>query len=221
MQDLTAPGWIKNITVHCGSRNGNSPIFAETAKEMGHLIGSNGFGLVYGGGKSGLMGHVSESARNAGAKVTGITLQKFSTSQGVGTSDLVVPDIKVRMMTMTKLSEVAIALPGGLGTSEEIFEWLSFHDVSNLDDDVHLLKPMILLNLDSYFDGLIMQLERMHKEGLVRDDAFNKLYFVVRSPGEAMDLILGLNSRTALTSQNLNSKHAEATRDFLVHREDA
>jgi uncharacterized protein (TIGR00730 family) len=219
MEDLTAPGWVKNITVHCGSRNGNSPIFAEIAIRMGHLIGSNGFGLVYGGGKSGLMGHISESARKSGARVRGVTLEKFSTSQGVNTEDLVVPDIKIRMMTMTKLSEVAIALPGGLGTSEEIFEWLSFHDVSNLDGDIHLLKPMILLNLDGYFDGMIMQLERMHKEGLVRDDAFNKLYFVVRSPDEAMDLILGLNSRSALTSKNLNSKHAEATRDFIVQHE--
>jgi uncharacterized protein (TIGR00730 family) len=213
------PGWIKNITVHCGSRSGNSPIFAETATEMGRLIGVYGFGLVYGGGKSGLMGYVSESARKAGAPIKGVTLEKFSTSQGVNTEDVVVPDIKIRMMTMTRLSEVAVAMPGGLGTSEEIFEWLSFHDVSNLDDDVHLLKPMVLLNLDGYFNGLIMQLERMHKEGLVRDDALNKLYFVVGSPKEAMDLILGLNSRTALTSENLNSKHAEATRDFLVNKD--
>lgn len=210
------PGWVKNITVHCGSRSGNSPIFAEIATQMGTLIGENGFGLVYGGGKSGLMGYVSEAAREAGAEIQGVTLEKFSTSQGVNTEDVVVPDIKIRMQTMTKKSEVAIAMPGGLGTSEEVFEWLSFHDVSNLDDDVHLLKPMILLNLDGYFDGLIMQFERMHKEGLVRDDAFNKLYFVVGSPKEAMDLIVGLNGRTALTSESLNSKHAEATRDFLV-----
>ena len=219
MTDDINPGWVKNITVHCGSRSGNSPVFEEMANDMGRLIGENGFGLVYGGGKSGLMGYVSESAAKAGAEVTGVTLEKFSTSQGVSTGDMVVPDIKVRMQTMTKLSEVAIAMPGGLGTSEEIFEWLSFHDVSNLDDDIHLLKPMILLNLDGYFDGLIKQLQRMHKEGLVRDDALDKLYFVVGSPQEAMDLILGLNSRTALTSENLNSKHAEATRDFLVKKD--
>ncbi len=157
---------MRRICVFCGSSMGARPEYAERAAELGRMIAQRGLGLVYGGGNIGLMGVLATAALEAGGEVIGVipeALMKFE----VGHPDLaelrVVGSMHERKALMADLSDAFIALPGGIGTMEELFEvwtWaqLGFHP-----------KPLGFLDVAGYYDHLHTFLDHMRTEGFLRD----------------------------------------------------
>lgn len=145
-----------SVCVYCGSRPGNDARYAEVAREVGHWIGSRGGQLVYGGGRSGLMGIVADSALAAGGTVVGIiprALVDRELAHEHCQELLVVETMHERKRLMAEHADAFLALPGGIGTFEEFFEvwtWrqLGYHD-----------KPIGLLNEANYYDGLLKFME--------------------------------------------------------------
>ena len=141
-----------SICVYCGSRPGALPIYAELAAATGLWIGQHGGQLVYGGGRNGLMGVVADATLASGGRVVGIipaALVKLETAHRGCTELHVVDTMHERKRMMAERADVFVALPGGIGTFEELFEvwtWrqLGYHD-----------KPIGLLNADGYYDGLL------------------------------------------------------------------
>lgn len=140
------------LCVFCGARAGAQPLYAEAAHTLGTAIGTRGFGLVYGGGNVGLMGVVADAALAAGARVVGVIPESLVRRE-VGHRALhelhVVPTMHVRKQMMAERADAFVALPGGLGTLEELFEvwtWrqLGYHE-----------RPLGLLNVGGYFDALL------------------------------------------------------------------
>ncbi len=147
---MTAPAF--SLCVYCGSRPGATPAFADTARAVGRWIGEHRGQLVYGGGRNGLMGIVADAAMAAGGQVVGIIPKALVEREWAhhGCTELYVVDtMHERKRLMADKADAFLALPGGIGTFEEFFEvwtWrqLGYHD-----------KPVGLLNVDGYYDGLM------------------------------------------------------------------
>jgi uncharacterized protein (TIGR00730 family) len=153
-----------SICVYCGSRTGDDEAFAHAARAIGRAIGERGWQLVYGGGRAGLMGEVANAALAAGAHVTGIIPQALmAREQGhTGLAALhVVETMHERKRLMAEHSDAFIALPGGIGTFEELFEvwtWLQLG---------YHAKPVGLLNAAGYYDQLIDFLDHSVQRGFI------------------------------------------------------
>jgi uncharacterized protein (TIGR00730 family) len=140
------------VCVYCGSRPGIKPEFAQAARAVGTWIGQHGGQLVYGGGKAGLMGIVAEATLQAKGSVVGIIPRSMAEKEWANpacTELHIVDTMHDRKRMMAERADAFLALPGGIGTFEEFFEvwaWrqLGFHD-----------KPVGLLNIDGYYDGLL------------------------------------------------------------------
>ncbi len=141
-----------SLCVYCGSRPGTQPDYADAARAVGRWIGHRGGQLVYGGGRNGLMGLVADSTLQAGGRVVGVIPKALVEKEWAhhGCSELhVVDTMHERKRLMAERADAFLALPGGIGTFEEFFEvwtWrqLGYHD-----------KPVGLLNVDGYYDGLL------------------------------------------------------------------
>lgn len=141
-----------SVCVYCGSKPGDMPLFAETARQVGQWIGHRGGQLVYGGGSNGLMGLVADATLAAGGRVVGIIPQALVDKEWAHdrcTELHVVPTMHDRKRMMAERADAFMSLPGGIGTFEEFFEvwtWrqLGYHN-----------KPVGLLNMNGYYDGLL------------------------------------------------------------------
>ena len=141
-----------SICVYCGSRPGANGAFAEAARQVGHWIGEHGGQLVYGGGRSGLMGQVADAALAAGARVIGIIPQALVEREQAHhgcTRLLVVQNMHERKRLMAEHADAFIALPGGIGTFEEFFEAWTWRQLGYQD------KPVGLLNQAGYYDAML------------------------------------------------------------------
>ena len=155
-----------SICVYCGSRPGENPLFADAARAVGQWIGERGGQLVYGGGRSGLMGTVAESARLAGARVVGVIPQMLVDQEHANHAcdELhIVQNMHERKALMAERSSAFLALPGGIGTFEELFEvgtWrqLGYHDT-----------PIGVLNVAGYYDRLLDFLHTSVASGFMGD----------------------------------------------------
>ena len=153
-----------SVCVYCGSRPGAQPAFARAARDIGTSIGQQGGQLVYGGGRAGLMGMVADAALAAGASVVGVIPQALVERElgHQGLTELhVVQTMHQRKQLMAERSDAFVALPGGIGTLEELFEvwtWrqLGYHD-----------KPVGLLNVSGYYDRLLAFLDETGAQGFV------------------------------------------------------
>ena len=141
-----------SICVYCGSRHGARSAYTAAARALGRAIGSRGWQLVYGGGQVGLMGELADATLAAGGRVVGVipeSLKKLEVGH-LGLHELhVVPTMHVRKQMMAERADLFMALPGGIGTLEELYEvwtWrqLGYHD-----------QPIGLLNIDGYYDDLL------------------------------------------------------------------
>lgn len=154
------------------------PVYLQAATAFGALLAQRGIGVVYGGGNVGLMGAVAEGALGAGGAVVGVIPHKLVTLE-LGRDDLteliVVPDMHTRKKTMADLSDGFVALPGGYGTLEEVFEAITWTQLS------YHTKPVGLLNVDGYYDALVEFLARAVTERFVRP-AHRDLVQVERDP---------------------------------------
>ena len=149
-----------HIAVFCGASTGHDPIYMEAARSVGRTLAARGIGVVYGGGHVGLMGAVADAAMEAGGSVVGV-IPTFMTHKELAhdriTELVMVQDMHERKMVMHQRSQAVIALPGGLGTMDELFELLTWRQLG-----LHA-KPMGLLNVNGYYDGLLAQMARMEQ----------------------------------------------------------
>ncbi|PCK00469.1 MAG: TIGR00730 family Rossman fold protein [Zetaproteobacteria bacterium] len=146
---------IHKFTVYLGSSGRCRPIFKETAKALGNLIGEHGKSLIYGGMDAGLMGIVANNALSSGAHVTGIIPKKLKDSERIHpdlNETILVPDLWERKLKMFQRADAIIALAGGFGTIDEVLEALYWADLG-----AHA-KPIILVNTDNYWDDFIAYL---------------------------------------------------------------
>ena len=153
-----------SICVYCGSRPGESGLYAKAARSIGTEIGRRGWQLVYGGGRAGLMGVVADAALAAGASVIGVIPQSLMARKlgHTGLTELhVVESMHERKMMMAERSEAFIALPGGIGTFEELFEVWSWRQLGYHD------KPLGLLNVAGYYDALLGFLQQSREQGFM------------------------------------------------------
>jgi uncharacterized protein (TIGR00730 family) len=178
------------LCVYCGSRGGTLPEFTTAAREVGQAIGERGWGLVYGGGRVGLMGVVADAALEAGAHVVGVIPQSLQEREvgHQGLSELhVVDTMHQRKQLMAQHADAFVALPGGIGTLEELFEvwtWrqLGYHD-----------RPIGLLNTAGYFDPLIAFLTQTVTADFVSTGTLSMLQ-VGSEPAELLERLAARSS---------------------------
>ncbi len=153
------------ICVYCGSNAGVRPAYAEAARGLGALLGARGLGLVYGGGKVGLMGVLADAALAAGAEVIGVIpramVERELAHEGL-TELRVVASMHERKALMAELAGAFVALPGGLGTLDELFEAWTWAQLG-----LHS-RPIGLLDVEGFFQPLVAHLDRAVAEGFVR-----------------------------------------------------
>lgn len=189
MQTLT-------VCVYCGSRHGADPQYTTAARQLGTLIGQRDWRLVYGGGKVGLMGEAANAAIEAGAQVIGVIPESLMRREAghAGLTELhVVTSMHQRKQLMAERADVFIALPGGIGTFEELFEvwtWrqLGYHN-----------KPLALLNTAGYYDGLLQFIDNAVVQGFLSGEQRAALH-VATEPAALLDMLAA-------------EAHAAATRD--------
>jgi hypothetical protein len=156
---------IKSICVYCGSGSGLNPIYKETAHAFGEIIAKHGIGLVFGGGKHGLMGTIAQSVLDAGGRVTGIIPDFLLEREGEfhNLSELVVTkSMHERKQQMFEKSDAFVALPGGIGTLEEIVEMMTWAQLGRHK------KSIVLANVDGFWEPLVTLLEHMRQEEFIR-----------------------------------------------------
>ena len=185
---------IKRIVVYCGANVGNNPAYKAAAESVGRTLAQQGIGLVYGGGGVGLMGVVADAALAAGGEVIGVIPEALKALE-VGHKNLtamhVVPDMHSRKAMMLGLADAVIAMPGGFGTMDELFEALTWSQL-----DYHR-KLCGLLNVAGYYDHLIAWIDHSVDVGLVK--AVNKQLIVVDDSVD--ELLRGLRKREFPLSQ--------------------
>jgi uncharacterized protein (TIGR00730 family) len=177
--------------VFCGSSAGSDPRFAALAGQVGTALAQSGQELVYGGGRTGLMGAVADAAIAAGGRVTGIIPQQLAEREIAhrGISDLrVVASMHERKALMAELSDGFVALPGGFGTFEEFCEVVTWVQLGIQN------KPCVLANVTGYYDPLIAQFDRGRELGFI-SPANREIVQVVTSL-EALLAVLSRNTTT-------------------------
>lgn len=158
---------MHRVCVFCGSSRGSDPRHAEAAALLGRLLAARGLGVVFGGGSVGLMGVLADNALAAGAPVVGVIPHGLAARELAhrGVSDMrVVPTMHARKATMASLADGFVALPGGMGTLEELFEVLTWGQLG-----IHS-KPVGVLNVAGYYDPLVALLDHATAGGFVADD---------------------------------------------------
>jgi uncharacterized protein (TIGR00730 family) len=156
---------IKTVCVYCGSGPGTNPRFVEAARAFGKLLAENGIRLVYGGGSIGLMGAVATSALDHGGKVTGIIPDFLTIRENAlkRVQELIVtPDMHERKRLMFERSDAFVALPGGVGTLEELVEQLTWQQLGR-----HA-KPVLLANIEGFWEPLLALLAHMRATQFIR-----------------------------------------------------
>ncbi len=190
-----------NICVYCGSKSGTRSTYQDAAIDLGTAIGRRGLGLVYGGGNVGLMGFLADAALESGARVVGVIPQALEDKE-LGHRELqelvVVDNMHDRKATMAQRADAFVALPGGFGTLEELFEvvaWnqLGFHD-----------KPIALLNSSGYFNHLLSFLDHALHEGFLRPEHREILLVATEAESLLDDLLVHL---AGTSSSNDPSPH--------------
>lgn len=155
---------MSRICVYCGARPGRDDVYLGIARGVGRAIVARGDSIVYGGGRVGMMGALADAALGAGGEVVGVIPKALATAEvahGGLTQLHLVDSMHERKALLTELSDAFIALPGGIGTMDELFEALTWRQLGIHD------KPVGILNADGYYDALLSLLDRMLEEGLL------------------------------------------------------
>jgi uncharacterized protein (TIGR00730 family) len=184
----------RTICVFCGSSSGSEDAFAEGARETGRLIAEHGYAMVFGGGGLGLMGETARMARDGGSAVTGILpnfLRHLEPPLDRGETVEIVSDMGTRKRRMLELGDAFVVLPGGIGTLDEFFEVIVETQLGQLH------KPIVLVNLNGFYDPLIALLDHVAGYEFLRPN-FEQLFRVALTPEEAIRMITrALDSRSA------------------------
>lgn len=157
---------MKSICIYCGSSPGASPLYAQAARRLAKEMVADNIGLVYGGGNVGLMGIIADEVLRLGGEATGV-IPKALMEREVGHQGLtrlhIVKDMHERKALMAELSDGFIAMPGGIGTLEELFEVFTWSQLGIHD------KPIGLLNVNGFYDGLIGFIQHLVNERFLKD----------------------------------------------------
>lgn len=175
---------IRNLCVYCGSSPGGDPAYELAARTLGRAMAQAGKGLVYGGGSKGLMGIIAESVLSNGGQVTGI-MPEFLQSGNAGPPGqniVLVPDMHARKRLMFEKADAFIALPGGVGTLEELVEQLSWVQLERHN------KPVLLANIAGFWNPVITLFDHMRTQGFILP-GFDISYLVTDQAEEILPLI--------------------------------
>lgn len=174
---------MKKIVVFCGSSLGFNPIYKKAAISLGNYFAKNKIGLVYGGGKIGMMGVISSTILKQNGEVIGVIPKLLEKEEVIHTEVeemIVCKTMSERKVIMSKLVDGYITLPGGFGTLDELFEVLTL-------GQLHIeQKPIGLLNINGFFDPILVQLNKMVKEGYLKEENKNML-LIGKSINELMN----------------------------------
>jgi len=174
---------LKSIAVYCAAADGNNPEYRAAAEALGRTLAQHNLGLIYGGGKTGLMGAVADAALAAGGHVVGVIPHVLVDLEVAhhGVTELHVTDtMHTRKAMMAERADAFVILPGGFGTLEEMFEVLAWQTLK-----LHA-KPVVLLNVDGFFDTLLVFLDVCDREGMLRGN--RGILLVANTPEEALKL---------------------------------
>jgi len=182
----------KSVAVYCASVEGARPEYRRAAEELGRALGERGLGLIYGGGRTGLMGAVADAALAAGGHVVGVIphvlVEKEVAHHGV-TELHVTSTMHTRKALMAERADAFVILPGGYGTFEEMFEVLAWQTLK-----IHS-KPVVLLNVAGFYDKLLEFLDICDREGVLRGN--RGILLVAQTVDEALQLS-GFGADTSL-----------------------
>lgn len=189
------PRDLSPLCVYCGASSGTRPVYAAAARDLGRLMGARGISMVYGGGRAGMMGHVADAVLEGGGTVTGI-ITKHLMDKELGHNGLhpphelrIVDTMHERKKAMADIARGFVALPGGVGTLDELFEILAWAQLSIHD------HPIGLLNTDGFYDPLLALLDHMEREGFLRISPGDALV-VDADPASLLDRMAAQKPRT-------------------------
>jgi uncharacterized protein (TIGR00730 family) len=163
---------ISSVAIFCGSGFGKDPVFRDTAEEIATLLAEKNVTIIYGGGNAGLMGIIANTALNHGGNVVGIIPEFLNTLERKHdflTQQFVVNSMHERKNMLYQKSDAAIILPGGLGTLDELFEMLTWNQLTIHD------KNVVLLNIKGFYDHLLEHLLVLEKQGSIREKVIDML----------------------------------------------
>jgi uncharacterized protein (TIGR00730 family) len=169
---------FQSIAVFCGSKTGSNILFAKHATQLGNLLAEKKITLIYGGGNKGLMASVANAVLEKGGKVIGIIPQVLTEweHQHEGITELIVVEtMHVRKRMLYEKCDAAVVLPGGYGTLDELFEMLTWNQLSIHD------KQIYILNTDGFYNGLLVHMNKMLEEGFLYNKP-EKNFTVVNTP---------------------------------------
>ena len=194
------------VCVYCGSNAGSRPVYAERAVALGHRLANEGMALVYGGGNVGLMGIVADAALAAGGEVVGVIPEQlvgWEVAHAGLTRLEVVANMHERKARMFDLSDAFIALPGGFGTLDEMFEMLTWRQLGLGD------KPCAFLDVDGFYSPLVAMMDRMVDERFLHPDQRRDLWH-----GEDLDALFAWmrDYQPAVASKWLDEKRRKDLR---------
>jgi uncharacterized protein (TIGR00730 family) len=195
---------IKNICVYCGSSNGDDPIYAEAAAAFGAELAKAGIGLVFGGGSHGLMGACARAALDHGGRVFGV-IPDFLNATEVAVSDLtelqIVPDMHTRKRLMYEKADAFVALPGGVGTLEELAEQLTLIRLRQHS------KPLIIVDIGGFWRPLLLLIAHMRNAGFIQPD-YEVRYLVAERVEDVIPMLRKAASRHRNQAENAASAGA-------------
>jgi uncharacterized protein (TIGR00730 family) len=197
---------IRNVCVYCGSSDGNDGRFGEAAEALGRALAAEGVGLVYGGGGDGLMGRLARATLAAGGYVTGIIpgfLIRKEHALTTAHDMIVVAGMHERKQAMFDRADAFVALPGGIGTLEELVEQMTWAQLNRHS------KPIVIVNIDGFWRPLLALFAHMHVEGFIRE-GFELRYAVA----ERIDDVVPMLRAAARRSVKREPQDALSPRDL-------
>ncbi len=176
---------IRSVAVFCGSKNGTNPLFAAHAAQLGKLLAEKKIKVIYGGGSAGLMGVVADNAMEYGGEVLGfipkLLLEWEVQHRGI-TELIICDDMHERKKKIYSVCDAAVILPGGFGTLDELFEIVTWNQLTIHDKEIYML------NSGGFYNHLIEHMELMKQEGFLYDDAMKRIT-IVQTPEELMNIM--------------------------------
>ena len=166
---------IRSIAIFCGSRKGNNPLYAQQALEVGRLLAAKQCKIIYGGGSIGLMGLVADEVMRGGGWVTGIIpklLVEWEVEHRAISELIVCDDMHQRKLMIYSKADAALILPGGFGTLDELFEILTWNQLTLHD------KKIFILNSAGFYNALIEHINKMHAEGFLDESNLKKIHLI-------------------------------------------
>ena len=175
----------KTLCIYCSSSNDLPEKFYKISKELGEMLAQKGYNMVYGGSTRGMMGTIADNALKNGAEVIGVMPEKFQDwglQQPNLTKLIITKDMRERKATMEKHADAFIAMPGGFGTFEEVFEILVAKQLN------YHSKPVIFMNFDGYYDNMFKMFDTVYQNNFAKE-ATKTLYFIANTLDEMFEYI--------------------------------